>query len=325
MAGKAGSFKTTLALHMAFAISEGMLVFNKYPTIKSKVLYINEENSKPLFLKIIKRVKKGLGLENSQTNNIAFMFLQGFKLDKLLDQEWLVKWCLENKIEFIVCDSLRRFIDFDENNATDMNKLFENYKIIRKRCKDKITILTLHHLKKENPKSGGDPKDSLRGSSDIVNSSDSVIMVKRKGVCNAIQIEHIKNRAGEEMTNKLIIINSGENHDEAYFYESDKEMDLDKQVSTTDKCAEIILKQFSDKNITKFKKKDIICNFSDSTVKRALAMLLQEGTLTSFGSTTTKQYCINEQFFPESESEFEDENKDEILEEIPEKIPEETE
>jgi len=290
IAGKAASFKTTLSIHFGYAISEGHLAFNKYNTIKSKVLYLNEENSSNILLNMVSRVKKGLDI-NSKSSNICFSILENIKLDIKEDLEYLINFINKNKIEVLFCDSLRRFISFDENSATEMNKLFNNLKIVRKQCNN-LTIIILHHLKKDSQNYQQDSKDMLRGSSDIVNSADSIIGIKRKHGVNAINIEHIKNRSGEEVTNKLILINTGDDKNKAYFYESDKEMDKTKMVSAPENCAEKIVEYLREKKLKTFRKNDLKINFPYDTLTKALKMLILEGTLTSFGSTKNRQFSF---------------------------------
>lgn len=293
VAGKAASFKSTIGIHMCYAISEGKLVFNKYSTIKSKVLYLNEENSKNILLSMINRVKNGIDLGNNKSENIAFSVLENIKIDSIEDLNQLIKFINKHKIELVVFDSFRRFISFDENNATEMNRLFNNLKMLRKKCND-LTIILLHHLKKDNAQYSQDLRDMLRGSSDIVNSADSIIGIRRKHGFNAIQIEHIKNRSGEEITNKLILIDSGDNKNKAYFYESDKEMDKTKIVNEPERCANAIIEYCKKHEINIFARKDLInkIKFSYDTITKGLKILENDMTITAHGSTKDRKFQI---------------------------------
>jgi archaellum biogenesis ATPase FlaH len=282
IAGKAASFKSTICLHIAYSIANGLLVFNKYETDKSKVLYLNEENPLVNFKNMVKRVRNGLDLKEEDKDNVAFSQMQGVKLDNNDDLKYLIDYIKTNNIEVLICDSLRRFIGFDENSATDMNRFFDNMKTLRRICKN-LTIIILHHLKKENAQYNTDMRDMLRGSSDIVNSADCVIGIRRKHGFNAIQIEHIKNRSGLEMENKLILINNGDDDKSAYFYESDRQMDETKGVSKVDNCAEDIAKLVKDeKKLEFFGRNDLTeiqSKYSYDTITRAIRMMKISGEI----------------------------------------------
>jgi len=293
VAGKAASYKTTLCLHLSYAIAEGMLAFQKYKTVKSKVLYLNEENSSNILMDMITRVKKGLQIVS--TENVAFSVMENLKLDLTKDCEKLIAFINENDIKVLICDSFRRFISFDENNATEMNILFNNLKNIRKRCGN-LTIIILHHMKKDNAQNAGDVRDQLRGSSDIVNSADSIIGIGRKHGSCAIQMQHIKNRSGEEMTNKLIKIDSGDDKDSAYFWETDIELDETKIMSKPEAYCDDIMKYLEDNKIKVFKASDIEDNFTTYThygVSQALKILSQEGSIMKDGNGCKTRYLVN--------------------------------
>lgn len=292
--GKAASFKTTITLHMSYALSTGKLAFNVYPTKKSKVLYLNEENSNNIFLNMISRVKKGLDITESDPN-IFFSLMENFRLDKIDDLQQIIKYIKENNIEVLVCDSFRRFIGFDENKATEMSLLFNNLKVLRKTCNN-LTIIILHHLKKDNPQNQGDPRDAIRGSSDILNSVDSAIYLKRKIGQNSILIEHIKTRAMQESLGKILIMDSGENKDKAYIYESSSVVDKSKVLSAVDMCANEIVKFLEDKKLVTFSRNDLDAfkeKYSYDTLTKAIRILKDEGTLIQNTSGKYSNYTFN--------------------------------
>ncbi|MGQ4874273.1 MAG: AAA family ATPase [Promethearchaeia archaeon] len=294
IAGKAASFKSTLTTHMAYSIASGNLVFNKYPTIRENVLYLNEENSTNIMISIINRVKKGDDLSNTKLNNIYFSMLENIRFDQEEDLVFLSEYMKRNNITTLIMDSFRRFIGFDENNATEMNKFFNNLKYLRKACN--LTIIILHHLKKSG-KFSSDIRDSLRGSSDIVNSADNIIGIERKKGTKMIKIEHIKNRNAEEIENKLLIIDSGDNNDMCYIYESDKVLDKTGAINVTDKLAEKIYEWIETNNIKDFKRKDIPKNMYDKNSRNSIVIALrdmvQDGILIKAGGGPTSKYIVN--------------------------------
>lgn len=294
IAGKASSFKTTTTLHLAYAISKGKLVFNTYQTNPCKVLYLNDENYLSLFKNaFVKRVKKGLDIENEKEENIYFSIMENLRLENEQDILDIIKFVNENNIKVIVFDSFRRFFVGKENDADTINEIFNKLKVIRKACKD-CTIIVIHHAKKDSPGQQMDIRDILRGSSDIVNSADSVIAIKRKHGHNAILIEHIKNRAGEEMVGKIIAIDCSEN--KAYFYETAVEPNQSKVQSEPEKCAEAIISLAEDKKLSFFQRKDINEineKFARDTITKALRILCSEGTIVVKGSGKYVTYLVN--------------------------------
>jgi len=293
VAGKASSFKSTICLHMAHAVAEGMPVFNKYNTKKTRVLYLNEENSPNIMSSMIRRVVKGFQLE-PKNKNICYSMLENIKLDNAQHLMNLIDFINENKIGLLVCDSFRRFITFDENNATEMNSLFNKLKILRKSC-NQLTIMIIHHQKKTNDKGFmGDVRDSLRGSSDIVNSADSIIGIGRKTGSTFVRIGHIKNRSGIEMENRLLNFDAGDKNDRVYIYESEKTIEKNGNFSAPSMCAEKIWKWIEENSINKFKwseiPKEINDKYSSATINKAIKEMVEDGTLTSTGNTKSKFY-----------------------------------
>ena len=274
LVGKSASFKTTLSLHIAFAIASGKLVFNKYKTIKSKVLYLNEENASNIFINMRDRVKAGLGIEGVE-DNVHVTILSGIRLDKVDNVLEIIKYVQENNIGVVVCDSFRRFIGFDENNATEMNNLFNIFKYFRNECPG-LTIVNLHHLKKFDPTKNLDMRDMLRGSSDITNNADSIIGIKRKVGFDQIICQHIKNRSGPEKQPVLINLDTEENF-KTYIYESDKSIDIHNSIdSEVNKCATDILAWLDISGKTEFKAADAdadLFQYTLRTVQRALKEL----------------------------------------------------
>ena len=192
-----------------------------------------------------------------------------------------------------VCDSFIRFIVFDENDATNINQLFNNLKKVRKMCNN-LTIVILHHQRKgvdiEN-------KDSLRGSSDIVNSADSIIEIKRRGkseeTSDVVQIKHIKNRAGRELTGRFLKLDHGITDTICAITEIADVKDKEKVKTREDECAEKILAWMRENNKTKFSRNEISSideEFSKPTVIRALKILKDQGDLIYSGTGKISTY-----------------------------------
>jgi archaellum biogenesis ATPase FlaH len=271
--GKSASYKTTLCLHLAYAISTGSLVFNKYKTQKTNVLYLNEENAPNLFMGMRNRIKGGLEIDKA---DVFVTLMDGIRLDKTEYILSLIEYINDNKIGLMVCDSFRRFIGFDENNATEMNNLFNFYKYLRKHCPG-LTIINIHHLKKFDPSKTMDMRDALRGSSDIVNNADSIIGVKRKAGFDQVIIQHIKNRSAHEKQPVMLMIENIEEENKTYIYESEKSLNPGKLGDDgVELCAKEILNYIDTKGIKEFKSKlikDTFEVYNEKQIQRALSIL----------------------------------------------------
>lgn len=313
LAGKAASYKSTIAAHIAYCTAENKPVFNTYPVNQCKVLYINEENNFKLFKKLIKRVKKGLSLEQLKSENLFLSTMENFKIDEVEDIKTIISFIKLKDIKFVILDSFRRFFIGKENDADVINRIFETLKYVRKECGD-ITILALHHAKKDGQNGNEDIRDILRGSSDIVNSADSVIGVKRNIKSNKLTIEHIKNRSGEEIKGKVIEVNNDNN--QAYIWEVGDVKDKESQKSKPEECADKLLAFFEEKAIKVFSRKDITfieTEYSHETITKAIRLLKNDGVLLENGGGKYITYSVNLSTIVKVSNQDVDENSQKLL------------
>lgn len=302
VAGKANSYKTTAFLHIALCISNNKLVFNKYKVSPSKVIYINEENHRQIFKSFSKRCSKSLLLDKIE--NFALSQEEGLKLDQepkiigqISDLHALAEIIKKQGFEVLIIDSFRRVIGFDENDASSINNFFNRLKQFRKICGN-ITIIFLHHMKKSSAKDNFDIRDLLRGSSDITNSADSVIAIERKTGKECFVISHIKCRSALEQDKKIIMVNSGDNKDEAYLYETEASANNLDISNTIEQCASKILKMTEDKKQSVFSRKEISDalkdQHSETIIFRALKQLEQDGLVASGGGGKNTKWVFSE-------------------------------
>jgi hypothetical protein len=136
-------------------------------------------------------IKRGLEIPDCE---IAFLSEVYLKLDSVLDLKKIEEILVQNKIKFLVVDTYRRVISFDENDAKLVSWLFID--LLKPLCERVgLTILLIHHEKKGEVQ--GDEMDMIRGSSDLANYVDGVIQLTRKG--DTILVKQTKNRSGKEL------------------------------------------------------------------------------------------------------------------------------
>lgn len=187
LSARPGRFKTWLTLYFAICISRGESVFGIFPTKKTRVLIINEEDSKTL----IKDRLLSLGLNND--TEISFSVMSGFKADNEESMNILIKEIKKRKIEVVIIDSLVRIHSGDENSAKDMSNLF--YQITRLK-KLGIAVLINHHHRKSQSEKDND-NQAMRGSVDILAALDCHMMIDKDG--EYLRISQTKNRYKPEV------------------------------------------------------------------------------------------------------------------------------
>ncbi len=169
--GLAGSGKTWLAMAIAKAVSEGSKLFGEFDAKQLPVLYIDQENNRNT---IVRRIRK-LGIKPSP---MFWLIDQSLRLDKKDDIERLKLICKEKKIKLVILDSFVRFHGGNENESSATAALFEEIKVLRR---EGISVLFLHHHRKESFSSSSSVGNSLRGSSDILAAVDCHIAIRKEG------------------------------------------------------------------------------------------------------------------------------------------------
>lgn len=205
IAGAPGNFKTWILLSMAISISKGEDFLGKFPSLKSNILIIDEEN--PLYM--IKDRSKLLGA--AKALSIDIISQRGFLIE---DDAWIKRIldiCESKKIDVIFFDSLIRIHQAEENSATNMSNVFRR---IKRFCRAGKTVIITHHERKEGAiKSSG--QNRLRGSSDISAAVDSHLTVRKikDDDKNKLAIEQPKLRQEQEIEPfEVSILKDGEEY-----------------------------------------------------------------------------------------------------------------
>lgn len=156
LASQPKCYKTFLSLYLAKCLANGMPLFGKFKTKKSKVLIINEENSERSLWKRMNPLSMD-GIEDVVLTNLQGIKLDGDKSDQMKD---LKKFIVTEKFNVIILDPLISLHSSDENSSKDMRALFNH---LRELIELGTSIIITHHL---NKGTFGGPK-AYRGSTDI--------------------------------------------------------------------------------------------------------------------------------------------------------------
>jgi hypothetical protein len=177
--GKPSTYKTWILLHLAIQLAKGEPLFGKFPTIKTKVLFIDEESGWRLLQARLALLLKGEDLP------IFFRSSENFKLKKESVAE-IIAYCEKEKVGVVMFDSLVRIHTASENDSKEMaavNELIKQIKIAG------IAVIIAHHDRKQV---SDDPADNMRGSSEILASLDCQFAIAAKE--NDITIKQTKLR-----------------------------------------------------------------------------------------------------------------------------------
>jgi hypothetical protein len=137
---------------------------------QTKVLYIDEEMG---VQKVLQRLRK-LGMRSAE--GMGYLNRVGIRLDNVLDVERVVKHCQSQGIGLVLIDSLVRVHGLDENDNSQMRRLYDSFK---KLLDVGITVLIAHH----NRKGGTDSTvkhEGMRGAAEIVAAADMAYSVEKQ-------------------------------------------------------------------------------------------------------------------------------------------------
>jgi hypothetical protein len=143
---------------------------NEFDIPQTKVLYIDEEMG---VQKVLQRLRK-LGMRSAE--GMGYLNRVGIRLDNVLDVERIVKHCQSQGIGLVLIDSLVRVHGLDENDNSQMRRLYDSFK---KLLDVGITVLIAHH----NRKGGTDSTvkhEGMRGAAEIVAAADMAFSVEKQ-------------------------------------------------------------------------------------------------------------------------------------------------
>jgi len=165
-----GSGKTWVMCDLIRACCFGGKWLNEFEIPQTKVLYLDEEMG---VQKVLERLRK-LGMRSAE--GMGYLNRVGIRFDQPLDVERIVKHCQSQGIGLVLIDSLVRVHGLDENDNSQMRKLYDSFK---KLLDVGITVLIAHH----NRKGGTDSTvkhEGMRGAAEIVAAADMAYSVEKQ-------------------------------------------------------------------------------------------------------------------------------------------------
>lgn len=204
ISGAPGVFKTWLTLEMALDIAQGKSFLEQFPCQSGSILIIDEESHQRILqerLRLLGAVSKSLPIHFLSQSE--FMVSDSEKLMDVIDL------CKRLSVDTVFIDSLVRIHRSNENDAVEMAGVF---RALRKLCGVGITVILIHHERKESASNRSSGQNRMRGSSDISASIDSHIAISRtKEDKYRLVLEQPKNRQSQEIEAFEVQVRSDEN------------------------------------------------------------------------------------------------------------------
>jgi len=196
----AATGKTWMTLELALAVDQGTDFLGQFPTVRGKVLIIDEENADSLLKHRLKKLLRGLGLpEDGSCLEIEILTSQGVNLSDSAYVEALERLLEEKRPDLVIIDALVRVHRGNENDAGEMAQVFAHVK--RWMNTYGCSFVFCHHRKK--PQEGmNSPAHLFRGSSEIRAFMDSHLDLRPiRGERGLVTVEHAKSRYIEPVPN----------------------------------------------------------------------------------------------------------------------------
>ena len=177
IAGMPAAGKTFLALDLALGISNGSCVWGNYRVPKERILYHYLDGSlRGMHTRVTKLLA---GRQCEKPESLLFDF-SPFNLRSSNDIVSLKHRIKKEKISVVIFDVFAKFIPgADENSVSDISPVMNSLREISNRLG--TSFILLHHL---NKGSSNDYSYRIRGSSEILGSVDSALIVTQENAAN---------------------------------------------------------------------------------------------------------------------------------------------
>jgi hypothetical protein len=196
--GAAKSFKSFLALDLAFSVASATPALGRFPVEDPGLALVYlAEDSIPHVRSRIEALCRHRGID-IQTLGLAVITEPSLQLDARSDQDRLRATIARLKPRLVLLDPLVRLHSGDENDSRDVSRLLGYFRDLQRSFS--LALALVHHVSK---KAHSRPGQALRGSSDIHAWSDSNAYLQRKGDHATLILEHRASRSPAPLTVRL--------------------------------------------------------------------------------------------------------------------------
>jgi hypothetical protein len=291
ISGAPSSYKTWFILDMAIKVATGADFLDTFPTTSTGVLVVDEESGERWLQPRLAKLQKNYDLP------MHFLSKTGFKLTERSGEE-LIQFSKLHKIGLLIFDSFVRIHKAkDENNAVEMAQVFS---LFQKLTANNISVVFVHHSRKQGGFRRSNPAQDMRGSSDILAAVDCHISMERKK--EHILVTQTKLRHAEELKPFKLGIDSTEDSFSFTFLG-----EVEASSSTKETFYDAIMVALEDQNAPMYKQQLFTLLKGGgvvggrSTFKVALNELIEEGKIYTQRGAGNKMYCSNQPFETEGE------------------------
>lgn len=172
------SFKSMLALNIAYDLAEGSDVLGIWPVKQPLTVLVIEQEIGPYRLK-----DRLANIDKARRGSLAYqnLYVVSKNAEICLDsEEGLRQICTHIEQchpDVLVLDPLRKFHSQDEDSSTDMVKVFRKLDALQE--KYNLTTLIVHHAGKRSESRDATSPEALRGSSEIFADGDTFLMIEQ--------------------------------------------------------------------------------------------------------------------------------------------------
>lgn len=280
LSGPPASYKTSVLLDTALAITQGRPLFGHYKTDKTNVLVVDEESGERLLQ------QRMFQLSATADMPIYFYSLKGFRLNED-SVEQLILRCQNHDIRLVIFDSLVRIHSLDENSAGDMAEVF---KYLRRLAAASITVIITHHNRKPGMVRSG--ANEMRGSSDILASVDCHIALSRND--STLTFQQTKQRYARELKPFEVLVEDSDDNI-AFSYVGDVKPKVDREKILQDAIVALLSsgeKMFQKQILTTLSERGVKTN--EHKLRQVLLEMVADGRIIeTAGAGKTKYYSLS--------------------------------
>ena len=286
LSGMPSSYKSWFGFYIALCVMKGETVLEEplkaregWKTDKGAVLFIDKENVEKQIQERMRMLGAGEEMKNCY-------FLQGnFTTENIHSIAHVKTFIKEHNIKLVIIDSLIRIHSRNENEAVEMNKVFERLAELQDAG---ASVLYLHHLRKANTYSQ-DPMERLRGSIDIAARLDSLIAFDNDEG-NIIKVSHGKSRYTKAFAPFLMRFELDQNN-KAYF-NFDRELEAG-QIEIM-LCYDAVYSLVKEDSYTRQHLVEVLAGqYAERSIGCAIASLVKEGKIEKHQQGREVIYSIN--------------------------------
>lgn len=146
-AGAPGVGKSFLSIHLAFCIAHG-LPFLGRKVKKGRVLYFDEENSRPDAFSYLRTIWRGMGSPDLETSINSFAY-EHFRVCGQMDRfSYMTQRAAQVQPSLIIIDTATTVCGIqDENDNAEASRMIAKLRSVRAACTEEPTMVILKHEK----------------------------------------------------------------------------------------------------------------------------------------------------------------------------------